>query len=67
MRKYVALYLTHDGEPATPPLIAALWQLGITPLSAKVASFNALGNRYSGITVLIPDAGESHGILEPAD
>ncbi|HAY93190.1 5-formyltetrahydrofolate cyclo-ligase, partial [Shewanella sp.] len=39
--QHVALYLTHDGELATPPLIAVLWQMGINTYLPRLHPFNA--------------------------
>lgn len=63
--QHVALYLTHDGELATPPLIAALWQLGIETYLPRLHPFNAgqlLFLHYSADTPMQPN---QFGILEP--
>jgi 5-formyltetrahydrofolate cyclo-ligase len=63
--KHVALYLTHDGELATPPLIEALWQLGIQTYLPRLHPFNAgqlVFLHYSANTPMQPN---QFGILEP--
>lgn len=63
--KHIALYLTHDGELATPPLINALWQLGIHTYLPRLHPFNAgqlLFLHYSADT---PMQANQFGILEP--
>lgn len=63
--QHIALYLTHDGELATPPLINALWQLGIHTYLPRLHPFNAgqlLFLRYSTDT---PMQANQFGILEP--
>lgn len=63
--QHVALYLTHDGELATPPLIEALWQLGIQTYLPRLHPFNAgqlVFLHYSANTPMQPN---QFGILEP--
>lgn len=63
--QHVALYLTHDGELATPPLIHALWQLGINTYLPRLHPFNAgqlLFLHYTADTLMQPN---QFGILEP--
>ena len=63
--QHVALYLTHDGELATAPLINALWQLGINTYLPRLHPFNAgqlLFLRYTADTPMQPN---QFGILEP--
>ncbi|QYJ80676.1 5-formyltetrahydrofolate cyclo-ligase [Shewanella acanthi] len=63
--KRVALYLTHDGELATAPLIAALWQLGIHTYLPRLHPFNPgqlLFLHYSESSIMLPN---QFGILEP--
>lgn len=63
--QHVALYLTHDGELATLPLIEALWQLGIQTYLPRLHPFNAgqlVFLHYSANTPMQPN---QFGILEP--
>lgn len=62
---HVALYLTHDGELATAPLIEALWQRGMQTYLPRLHPFNAgqlVFIRYSANTPMQPN---QFGILEP--
>ncbi|MEL4272848.1 5-formyltetrahydrofolate cyclo-ligase [Shewanella xiamenensis] len=63
--QHVALYLTHDGELATAPLIEALWQQGIQTYLPRLHPFNAgqlLFLHYHADSVMLPN---QFGILEP--
>lgn len=63
--QHVALYLTHDGELATAPLIEALWQQGIQTYLPRLHPFNAgqlLFLHYQGNSMMQPNP---FGILEP--
>ncbi|MGL5046333.1 MAG: 5-formyltetrahydrofolate cyclo-ligase [Shewanella sp.] len=63
--QHVALYLTHDGELATTPLISALWQLGIHTYLPRLHPLNTgqlLFLHYSADTPMQPN---QFGILEP--
>ncbi|MGL5390842.1 MAG: 5-formyltetrahydrofolate cyclo-ligase [Shewanella sp.] len=63
--QHVALYLTHDGELATAPLIAALWQRGIQTYLPRLHPFNAgqlLFLHYHADSPMQPN---QYGILEP--
>ncbi|EGM71708.1 5-formyltetrahydrofolate cyclo-ligase [Shewanella sp. HN-41] len=63
--QHVALYLTHDGELATPPLIEALWQLGIQTYLPRLHPFNAGQLVFMHYTVDTPMQPNQFGILEP--
>lgn len=63
--KRVALYLTHDGELATAPLIAALWREGVNTYLPRLHPFNAgqlLFLHYTKTSIIQPN---QFGILEP--
>ncbi len=63
--KRVALYLTHDGELATAPLIAALWLQGIHTYLPRLHPFNPgqlLFLHYTKTSIMQPN---QFGILEP--
>lgn len=63
--QHVALYLTHDGELATTPLIEALWQLGIHTYLPRLHPFTAgqlLFLHYHADSPMQPN---QYGILEP--
>ncbi|MCL1090071.1 5-formyltetrahydrofolate cyclo-ligase [Shewanella profunda] len=63
--QHVALYLTHDGELATAPLIDALWQLGIQTYLPRLHPFNAGQLVFLHYTVDTPMQVNQFGILEP--
>jgi 5-formyltetrahydrofolate cyclo-ligase len=63
--QHVALYLTHDGELATPPLIEALWQLGIQTYLPRLHPFNAGQLLFLHYTPDTPMQANQFGILEP--
>lgn len=63
--QHVALYLTHDGELATPPLIHALWQLGINTYLPRLHPFNAGQLLFLHYTAKTPMQANQFGILEP--
>lgn len=63
--QHVALYLTHDGELATPPLIAALWQMGINTYLPRLHPFNAGQLLFLHYTADTPMQPNQFGILEP--
>lgn len=63
--QHVALYLTHDGELATPPLIAALWQMSINTYLPRLHPFNAGQLLFLHYTADTPMQPNQFGILEP--
>ena len=63
--QHVALYLTHDGELATPPLIAVLWQLGIHTYLPRLHPFNAGQLLFLHYSTDTPMQANQFGILEP--
>ncbi|PIW59726.1 5-formyltetrahydrofolate cyclo-ligase [Shewanella sp. CG12_big_fil_rev_8_21_14_0_65_47_15] len=63
--QHVALYLTHDGELATPPLVEALWQRGIQTYLPRLHPFNAGQLLFLHYTPDTPMQPNQFGILEP--
>lgn len=63
--KHVALYLSHDGELATTPLIEALWQRDIKTYLPRLHPFNAGQLIFLHYTAAIPMQPNQFGILEP--
>lgn len=63
--QHVALYLTHDGELATAPLIEALWQQGIQTYLPRLHPFNAGQLLFLHYHANSPMQPNQFGILEP--